>query len=44
MSREEVPARTAPGSTVVLVEEEKVLLLREGEIPFRTINEFLGKE
>jgi len=37
------PAPASSGSTVVLVEEEKVLLLREGVIPFRTINEFLGK-
>jgi len=36
--------RTSVGSTVVLVEEEKVLLLREGEIPFSTINDFLRKE
>ncbi len=32
-----------PGSTVVLCEGEKVLLLREGVIPFRTITDFLGK-
>lgn len=32
------------GSTVVLVTEEKVRLLREGAIPFRAITEFLGKE
>jgi len=32
-----------PGSTVVLVGEGKVLLLREGAIPFRTITGFLGK-
>lgn len=32
-----------PGSTVVLVGEEKVLLLREGAIPFRTITGVLGK-
>lgn len=32
-----------PGSTVVLAGEGKVLLLREGAIPFRTITEFLGK-
>jgi L-threonylcarbamoyladenylate synthase len=31
------------GSTVVLVEEGDVLLLREGVIPFRTITDFLGK-
>lgn len=43
-SKETIPSRPSPGSTVVLVEEEKVLLLREGGIPFRTITEFLGKE
>jgi len=32
-----------PGSTVVLAGEGKVLLLREGAIPFRTITDFLGK-
>ena len=32
-----------PGSTVVLAGEGKVLLLREGAIPFRTVTEFLGK-
>jgi L-threonylcarbamoyladenylate synthase len=31
------------GSTVVLVEENDVLLLREGVIPLRTITDFLGK-
>jgi len=31
------------GSTVVLAGEGKVLLLREGAIPFRTITDFLGK-
>ena len=31
------------GSTVALVEEDDVLLLREGVIPFRTITDFLGK-
>lgn len=37
------PSPPSPGSTVVLVEEGKVLLLREGAIPFRTITDFLGK-
>lgn len=32
-----------PGSTVVLAGEGKVLLVREGAIPFRTITDFLGK-
>jgi len=36
-----VPSPT--GSTVVLAGERKVLLLREGAIPFRTITDFLGK-
>jgi L-threonylcarbamoyladenylate synthase len=36
-----VPSPT--GSTVVLAGEGKVLLLREGAIPFRTITDFLGK-
>ncbi len=31
------------GSTVVLAGEGKILLLREGAIPFRAITEFLGK-
>ncbi len=42
-SGESTPPPSLPGSTVVLVEEEKVLLLREGVIPFRTITDFLGK-
>ena len=42
-SEENVPSATSHGSTVVLVEEEKVLLLREGVVPFRTITDFLGK-
>lgn len=32
-----------PGSTVVLAGEGKILLLREGAIPFRTITDFLEK-
>jgi len=39
---EEIPL-PPHGSTVVLVEEDDVLLLREGVIPFRTITDFLGK-
>lgn len=39
---EEIPP-SPHGSTVVLVEEDDVLLLREGVIPFRTITDFLGK-
>jgi len=39
---EEIPL-LPHGSTVVLVEEDDVLLLREGVIPFRTITDFLGK-
>ncbi|NNG46518.1 MAG: threonylcarbamoyl-AMP synthase [Deltaproteobacteria bacterium] len=42
-SGEKIPPPLSPGSTVVLVEEEKVLLLREGVIPFRTITDFLGE-
>lgn len=40
-----IPSGPLPpsGSTVVLAGEGKVLLLREGAIPFRTITDFLGK-
>ncbi len=43
-SAERISPSSSPGSTVVLVEEEKVLLLREGAIPFRTITGFLEKD
>lgn len=33
----------SPGSTVVRVEEDDIVLLREGAIPFRHITDFLGK-
>lgn len=36
-------AAPEPGSTVVLLSGEGVVLLREGAIPFRTITDFLGK-
>ncbi len=41
---EEAFSPPSPGSTVVRVEEDDVLLLREGVIPFRTITDVLGKE
>jgi L-threonylcarbamoyladenylate synthase len=37
------PAPPSPGSTVVLVGEGKVSLLREGVIPFPTITDALGE-
>jgi len=37
------PAKPSPGSTVVLVGEGKVSLLREGVIPFPTITDALGE-
>ncbi|HJX14982.1 MAG TPA: L-threonylcarbamoyladenylate synthase [Candidatus Deferrimicrobiaceae bacterium] len=40
---ERTKSPASPGSTVVLVEEDNVSLLREGVIPFRTITDFLGK-
>jgi L-threonylcarbamoyladenylate synthase len=42
-SGERISPPLSSGSTIVLVEEEKVLLLREGVVPFRTITDFLGK-
>jgi L-threonylcarbamoyladenylate synthase len=36
-------ASRSPGSTVVSVEEDDIVLLREGAIPFRHITDFLGK-
>lgn len=36
-------ASRSPGSTVVRVEEDEIVLLREGAIPFRDITVFLGK-
>jgi len=43
-SEEGISRAASHCSTVVLVEEEKVLLLREGAVPFRTITDFLGKK
>lgn len=34
---------TSPGSTVVSVEGGRLVLLREGEIPFRIVTTYLGK-
>jgi len=38
-----VGAPRSPGSTVVRVEEDDIVLLREGAIPFRDITDFLKK-
>ncbi len=42
-TEERTVSSPSPGSTVVRIEGENVLLLREGVIPFRTITEFLEK-